>query len=135
MAYLGYLLQIGNYTFPMRGIILKSYKVEWNIQDLDPYRDANGILHRNALPHTPAKIEFELRSGLTNTEYDDIMNNIRSQFTIAQERKASVTAFIPEFGNYVTQDMYMPDPQITIIRQENSATLIYDTIRFAFIGY
>lgn len=135
MAYSGYLLKVGTYTFPMRGIILKSYKVSWKIQDLDPYRDANGVLHRNALSHIPAKIEFEMGVGLTNTEYDDIMNNIRSQYTIASERKASITAFIPELGDYITQDMYMPDPEITIIRQESSSTLIYDTIRFAFIGY
>ena len=135
MAYSGYLLKIGNYTFPMRGIILKSYKVSWKVQDLDPYRDGNGVLHRNPLEHVPAKVEFEMRSGLTNTEYDGIMNNIRSNYTSAIERKSSVTLFIPELGEYRTQDMYLAEPEITIIRQEGTNKLIYDTIRFAWIGY
>lgn len=135
MAYQGYLLKVGDYIFPMRGIILKSYKVSWKVQDLDPYRDANGVLHRNALNHVPAKVEFEMRSGLTNAAYDVIMNNIRSQYTNSLERKSSVSLFIPELGEYRTQDMYLAEPEITIIRQENNNTLIYDKIRFAWIGY
>lgn len=135
MAYSGYLLKVGTYTFPMRGIILKSYKVSYKYQDLDPYRDANGKLHRNVVSNVPAKVEFEVRSGLTNAEYDVIMNSVRGQFTNQAERKANVTLYIPELGSYITQDMYLAEPEITIIRQENSGTLVYDTIRFAWIGY
>ena len=135
MAYSGYLLRIGEYQFPMRGIILKSYKVAYKVQDLDPFRDANGKLHRNALQHIPAKVEFEMRSGMTNKEYDVIMNNIKSNYTNTLERKSLVSLFIPELGEYVSQEMYLAEPEITIIRQESNDTLIYDTIRFAWIGY
>ena len=134
-GYSGYLLKVGTYTFPNKYIVLKTYKGSYKVQDLDPFRDGTGVLHRNALDHVPPTVEFQVRTGLTNYQYDDIMNNIRSQFTIPLERKASVTCFIPELGEYVTANMYMPDPEITIIRQENNSTLIYDTITFKFIGY
>lgn len=134
MAYNGYLLKIGNYTFPMRGIILKSYKVAYKVQDLDPYRDEDGVMHRNALSHIPAKVEFEV-NGMTSGAYDVIMNNIRATYLNVLERKSSVTLFIPELGEYVTQDMYLAEPEITIVRQESSSSLIYDKVRFAWIGY
>ena len=135
MGYNNYLLKIGNYTFPMKGVVLKSYKCSYKVQDLDPTRDGNGVMHRNPLPNIPVKVEFEMRSGLTNKEYDVIMNNIRNNYTIPIERKSSVTLFVPELGDYVTQNMYLAEPEITIIRQESSDTLVYDTIRFAWIGY
>lgn len=137
MAYSGYLIKIGNYTLPMKGIVLKSYKVAYKVQDLDPFRNGKGVLVRNVLPNIPAKVEFEMRSGLTSTEYDVIMTNIRSNYIQGKEaeRKSNVTLFIPELGDYITQDMYLAEPEITIIRQESSSVLIYDTIRFAWIGY
>lgn len=134
-GYAGYLIKIGTYTFPMKGIVLKTYKTSYKYQDLDPYRDGNGKLHRNVLSNVPAKVEFEMRSGMTNKEYDVIMSNIRGQYTNVPERKSSVTLFIPELGDYITQDMYLAEPEITIIRQESTDTLVYDTIRFAWIGY
>ena len=133
MAYSGYLVKVGNYTFPNQFIIMKSYKASNKVQDLDPYRDANGVLHRNAIAHIPPTCSFQVRQ-LTNTEYDSIMGSIRSNFTNARERKASVSVFIPELGDYVTSDMYMPDPEITIIAQQGNV-LKYDTITFEFIGY
>lgn len=137
MAYSGYLIKIGNYTFPMKGIVLKSYKVAYKVQDLDPFRNGKGVLVRNVLPNIPAKVEFEMRSGLTSTEYDVIINNIRNNYIQGKEaeRKSNVTLFIPELGDYITQNMYLAEPEITIIRQESSSVLIYDTIRFAWIGY
>lgn len=134
MAYNGYLVKIGNYTFPNKYIVMKTYKASYKVQDLDPFRDGNGVLHRNALQHVPPTCEFQVKYGLTNEEYDVIMNNIRSNYTIAQERKASVSVFMPELGGYVTADMYMPDPEITIVREDGNK-LMYDTITFKFIGY
>ena len=133
MAYSNYLIKVGNYSFPNEYIMFKTYKASYKVQDLDPYRDGNGVLHRNALSHVPPTCSFQVRP-LTNTEYDTIMGSIRSNFTNARERKASVSVFIPELGDYVTSDMYMPDPEITILGQQGTA-LKYDAITFEFIGY
>ena len=136
MAYGGYLLRVGSYTIDGTNYInYNSYKVTRNVQDLDSYRDAMGVLHRNALEHAPIKIEFETREGLTNDEVGTFMGNIRNNFTNSAERKASVTAFVPELNDYVTQDMYMPDPQFAIMQIDTNNVVKYSKTRIAFIGY
>ena len=135
MAFSGYLFRVGNYIITGDNYIQeKSYKVTRNIQDLESYRDANGVLHRNALDHVPLKIEINTRENLTNDQLGDFLGSIRSQFTNASERKCTVTAFVPELNDYVTQDMYMPDPEITI-KGINNGVIKYDAIRLAWIGY
>ena len=53
LAFEGWLLKINETVFPNELIALESYKCTPDqIMDLDPYRDGNGELHRNALPHT-----------------------------------------------------------------------------------
>lgn len=135
MAFGGYLLRVGNYEIDGTNYIQeKSYKATRNIQDLESYRDANGVLHRNALEHVPLKIEINTRENLTNEELGTFLGNIHSQFTIAAERKCVVTAFIPELNDYVTQEMYMPDPDITI-KIIKDGVVKYESVRLAWIGY
>ena len=134
MAYAGYLIKVGNYIIPLSLIRADSYSAFMSITDLDSFVDANGVLHRNALEHTANKVEFETKALLTNTEFSSLMSNIRSQFTKASERKASVTCYIPELDAYQTQNMYMPDIKPSIYLA--SATEIqYNPVRLAFIGY
>jgi len=136
MGFSGYLLKVGNYEIDgYKYINYADYNVTWNSQDLDSYRDANGVLHRNALSHRVAKVEFELREGLTNDEVATFMGNISSNYTNATERKASVTVFVPELNDYVTQDMYMSDPQFKIRRIDRNNIIRYEKTRIAFIGY
>lgn len=134
MAYQGYLIKVGSYTIPLSLIRADSYSVFMSITDLDSYVDANGVLHRNALDHVANKVEFETVPMLSHLEYASLMSNIRSQFTVPKERKASVECYIPELDSYVTQDMYMPDikPQMYLA---SSTEIQYDAVRLAFIGY
>jgi len=135
MAYDGYILKIGNYEFPKQWIEAESFKVVKGIQDLDSYRDANGVLHRNALSHQIYKVEFQVRENIKASEYNAIMSEISSRYIKPAERKLQIDAYIPESGNYTGMiDVYMPDPEVTIKRIEGS-DLIYKTVRFAFIGY
>jgi len=135
MAFNGYLLQVGSYQITGENFINeKSYKATLNIQDLDSYRDANGVLHRNALDHVPLKVEINTRPGLNNFEWADFMGTIRANFTVPKERKCVLTAFIPEINDYVTQNVYMPDPEVTIDLIDKNI-IKYGSIRLAFIGY
>ena len=135
MAFGGYLLQVGSYQITGENFVNeKSYKATVSIQDLDSYRDANGVLHRNALDYAPIKVEINTRPGLNNFEWADFIGAIRSNFTVPKERKAIVTAFIPELNDYVTQEMYMPDPEVTISNIDRNV-IRYESIRLAFIGY
>ena len=141
MAFSGYLLKINkpgssgtDYTFPHEYIAFESFKVVRGVQDLDAYRDGNGVLHRNALPHTIAKVEFQLRENVKSSEYESIMQEITSRYTKSEERKVNVTCFIPELATYTTQDMYLPDPEV-VIKKIDGNELVYKSIRFAFIEY
>lgn len=135
MAFNGYLLQVGSYQITGENFINeKSYKATLNIQDLDSYRDANGVLHRNALDHVPLKVEINTRPGLNNFEWSNFMGTIRANFTVPKERKCVLTAFIPEINDYVTQNVYMPDPEVTIDSIDKNI-IKYGSIRLAFIGY
>ena len=137
MAFNGTLLTVGSYAITGEKYInYDKYSATLNIQDMDSYRDANGVLHRNALEHVPLKVELETRDNLTNTDMGEFFGSIRSNFTDASQRKVSVTAYIPELDDYVTQDCYMPDPQFKIKRIDpDTNTIYYGSVRFAFIGY
>lgn len=132
--YQGYLIKVGNYTIPLSLIKADSYSVFMSITDLDSFVDANGYLHRNALDHVANKCEFETVPMLNHTQYASLMANIRSQFTVAKERKASVTLYIPELDDYVTQDMYMPDIKPSMYLA-SASEIKYNAVRLAFIGY
>ena len=124
---------MGNEIVKMRYIKEKTYKGYASVQDLDSYRDANGVLHREALSHVPIKCEFET-IPLDNEQYGQIMDMIRRNYINELERKVSITAFILEYNGYVTQDAYMaePQPQIQIIKGNK---IQYEPLRMAFIGY
>lgn len=131
--YSGFLLKIGNEIFNMKYIKEKTYKGYVSVQDLDSYRDANGLLHREALSHVPIKCEFET-TPLNNEQYEQIMDMIRRNYINELERKVTITAFILEYNGYVTQDAYMaePQPQIQTIKDNK---IQYAPLRIAFIGY
>lgn len=132
MGFNGTLLTVNGYAIS-GGYYIKysSYNVTKNIQDLDSYRDADGVLHRNALSHAPIKVEFETRENLTNSDMATFFSNLGCNNV---ERKATVSAYVPEIDSYVTQDMYMSDPQFKIKKIKNGV-IYYESVRVAFIGY
>lgn len=133
MAYDGYLLVLGDWEFPQKYIAADTYSVYVSMQDVDPWTDANGYLHRNAVELKALKAEFETRAMLTNIEFSNIMQNIQSQYISATERSLNVTVYIPEYDDYVTQKAYFADFQPKIYGTYNEI-IHYNPIRFAFIG-
>ena len=129
-----YLIKIGDYEFPNNMIKYDTYKAFMSTSDLDSYRDANGKLHRNALSKISFKVEFETKPMITDDEWQVIIQNIRSQYTVSLEKKSLCKMYIPELGSYQTQYCYMPDIEPTIYTA-NGGTLKYESIRLAFIGY
>ena len=135
MAYNGYLIKVGNYEIPTNKYIrAESYSITRNIQDLNSYRNEEGVLIRTALDHVPLKIEFETPPMLTNIEMSNLFLNFQVNYISEKERKAEVTAYVPELDKYISQEMYMADPQFTIYG--NYGHIIrYQSVRIAFIGY
>lgn len=132
--YQQYLIKIGNYKIPLEYIAYESYKFKENSQDVDSGRNALGELIRNTLEHKIYKFELNLMGGLNNLEVSNIMNNIRQQFIIPNERRCHVTGYFPEINDYIEQDMYIPDIDYTI-QEIGDGVIIYDEIRIAGIGY
>lgn len=133
MAYSGFLLKIGNYEFPESMIALDSYSAYVNMQDVDPWTDENGELHRNPIELKALKVEFETKNMLTDKQFADIMQNLRSNFVSEKGRGCYITAYIPEYNDYVTQYGYLADftPQIY---STGGGVIRYNPIRLAFIG-
>lgn len=139
MAYNGWLIKIGEpdkekgYKIPMKYIKAESYSVYVNMQDLDDWTDADGYLHRNAVELKALKVEFETPAMLTNFEFNDLMFNIGENFKNKKARECYITAYIPEYDDYVTQLGYLTDftPQIYSTYRE---VIHYNSIRFTFIG-
>lgn len=134
MAYNGYLIKIGTYdTFFDTFIQYQSYIVSRKIQDADSYRDANGVLHRNVLEHESLVVEFTVRS-MNNIELERFYSAIRSNFISPKERRVSLICYMPELNDYITEQVYMPDPDFTIRRIEGPL-VIYEPTKIKFIGY
>ena len=133
MAYSGFLLKIGKYEFPESMIALDSYSAYVNMQDVDPWTDENGELHRNPIELKALKVEFETKNMLTDKQFADIMQNLRSNFVSENGRGCYITAYIPEYDDYVTQYGYMADFQPQIY-STGGGVVRYNSIRLAFIG-
>lgn len=134
MAYSGWLIKVGNYIIPASKYIKSdSYSPYVNMQDLDPWTDANGYVHRTAVDLKAMKIEFETPAMLTNIEFSELMRNIQANYTIPKARQLILTAYIPEYDDYITQTAYLADftPQIY---GNYGGVIHYNPIRLAFIG-
>lgn len=134
MAYNGFLLKIGNYEISAKKYIAaNTYSAYVNMQDVDAYTDANGYIHREAVDLKALKVEFETPAMLTNKELSDFLANIRRNYIVPKERRVQITAYIPEYDDYVTQVGYMADftPQMY---GTYGGVIHYNPIRFAFIG-
>ena len=134
MSYSGFLAKVGNYIIPANKFIrAESYSAYANMQDLNPYTDANGYAHREAVELKAIKVEFETPAMLTNTEFEELMSNIRANYIVPGERSFYLTAYIPEYDSYVTQRAYMADftPQMY---STAGGIIRYNPVRLAFIG-
>ena len=133
MAYSGFLLKIGDWVFPDDLINLNNYSAYVNMQDVDPWTDENGELHRNPIELKALKVEFETKNMLTSTQFAEIMQNIRANYVSEKGRSCFITAYIPEYDDYVTQYGYLADFQPQIYTT-GGGIVKYNSIRFAFIG-
>lgn len=135
MAYNNYLLKLGTYIVPEKCIQYDSYNVLLSTTDLDSYRDANGVLHRNALSHKVAKVEFNTPI-MNMSEFETFMANIRAQYSNAIEKRiANCSVYIIETNSYLTCAMYLPDITPSILKKNSDGTFLLNPVRFAFIGY
>ena len=137
----GFLVKVGDWTIPFRYIKYETFQSLWSTIDVDSYRDAYATAHRDSVQERHVlKVEFET-PDLSDTEFDNLMGNIRSRYLGTttlwngkQAKTCSVTAWVPELGDFKTDYCYVPDINVTI-RYADDTGLRYNPIRIAFIGY
>jgi len=134
MAFSGSLLTFGGTNVPLKYIKADSYKVVPNRrQDLDPYRDANGELHRNTLSHTATTISFETKP-MWNSEFATFMSLLRNSYSDSLEKKVSVTYYCPDLDSYKTGDFYVPDIEYSIYMIKGTK-ILYNPVTIELIEY
>ena len=141
MAFNGTLLTIGTYKFPMEYIEHGTYTATYITSDSNSKRTASGILVRGVVPYPSIKVSFSTIDGLTNKEINKVMSNIKSQYVATGnnkpglEKRAKITAYIPELNSHITQYCYLkPDMEFTI-DEIDVTTIYYSTVKFTFTGY
>nr|DAH30332.1 MAG TPA: hypothetical protein [Caudoviricetes sp.] len=132
MAYQGYLIKVGNTVFPMKYIRAETYKCTPNQRiDQDSDSDATGMLHRNVLPHTRTKIEFETPQMLRGADVLAISTLLGLS---GSRRDVTITYWDHESQSYKTGKCYVPDISYQLMRNTGD-DLVYMPIRYAFIEY
>lgn len=130
MAFQGYLIKIGGKILPLSFIAIDSYKATPNQrQDIDSYRDTNGVMQRRILQNKPTKIEFNT-PPMTLSE----LTAFKTYVPISNRDKIKVEYWNDESATYQVADFYMPDPEYHIYQVKGNI-IIYRPIRIAFIGY
>jgi len=134
MAYNGYLLKAGNTEIPLSYIRYDTYTIQpRQRQDLDPYRDVNGVLHRNVVENMPSVIEFNTPT-MDSDKLQDFFDIIRDNYDDSKERKIHLTYYDMETDSYRSGDFYMAQPNFKI-RQIIDGKILYDEMTINFIGY
>jgi hypothetical protein len=127
MSFNGTLVRIGNYSIPYKFMSAETYKVTPNQRmESSAKRTSTGDLHRTTCSHTASKIEFNT-PALWNSDADELMSNIRNNWTNTNQRKCTVTYFDPETNSHKSGTFYMPDIDFQI----NKVDVIHDRILYA----
>lgn len=132
--YSGWLVKIGDYAIPTnRFVRADSYKASAYMQDVDPWTDANGYVHRNAVKLKTLKVEFETPAMLTDEELAEFLHSIDQNIIDKDGNECYITAFVPRYNQYFTQRGYLADIDSQIYGNYDGK-LYYNPIRFAFVG-
>lgn len=132
MAYNGFLVKVGTYTIPLEYISAKSYKARQETLFASADRSADGLAMLEALEHKPIVVEFQL-SRTESSIVDEVFRNIRSQYIDENAKTVLVTAFVPELGDYVSSEMYIPTTDF-VISTINKEEINYEPINVEMIG-
>lgn len=128
------LFKFGNCSFANK-IKADSYNITPNArQDMDSYRDADGVLQRNALSHTATIIEFDT-IPMWDTDFEALMASMSSQYINEYERDATCTYYDVENGTSSSGHFYLDANFKATIKQVWNNKKLYDSAHFKFVEY
>lgn len=134
--YSGFLIRLGDYEVPKSYIQRKTYKTRLSVIDVDSKRNANGNLIRNALDDKKNIAEFQTVPCMSNIDVAELFSNISRNYIIPKERKILATLYVPEIDDYMTQELYIQDPEFIIDDEdEDTGLLYYEPMTIAFTAY
>lgn len=135
MAYGGYLIRFGNYTFPDKYIDADSVNVAANRRlDVNAYTDGDGITRRNALQHTRTTIEFQTGT-LYESEIKEIMKGIVQNYINPKERDAMCSYYDTEYMCYKNGHLYLDSNMSWSLGGTAGGELIFKPCKFSFVEY
>lgn len=127
-----YLFKFGDFIFPMEHIAENGWNIAPNQrQDLNPFTDANGLTHRNAVEHTKSSINIKTLD-IEWDVMDSIMENMEENYINFLERDAMCEYYDTETRTYKTGHFYL-DPSVTFSIKEFRKT--YAEMTWTFIEY
>ena len=127
--YKGWLLEIEGTKLPMKYIAHNSYGASPDQkQDEDSYQDGYGELHRNVLPHTRTKIEWNTPNMVHLTDLDELLR------FFPDKDKIQVRYWNDKRLGYYTGAFYYPTIQFNYYDSSDN-DIRYNSIRLALIEY
>lgn len=112
-----------------------TYKITPNArQDLDSYRDTEGVLHRNALAHTATIVEFDT-VPMWDSQFNSMMSAITSHYSSAVERKGTASYYDEENRTTKTGTFYLDSNFQVSVKQQWGNKVLYDSCHFKFVEY
>ena len=133
MAFQGWLLKVGD-TDISKYVDIENYKVRPEQRaDLDSDRNGLNKLYREVADHYTTKIEFNT-IPMESAEMTDFLQVLETAYINVKERKALVTYFDVNTGEYKTGEMYVPNYTVET-KSWNGMELEYKPLRVAFIEY
>lgn len=103
-------------------------------QDLDSYRDADGVLQRNALKHTSTGIEFDTHV-MWSEEFDRMIAGMTASYINFNERDAMCSYYDFETRTQKTGHFYLDSNWKTHVIWRRGDRFLYGETHFAFVEY
>ena len=121
-------------NFPNKYIQVDTWVYTLSGQDLDSYRDANGLLHRKALDD---KVKVEWNSPpMRLDDFIGMINMFTDNYVDELERKLDVKYYNVWSDSYLDGVVYMPDASIQFyFKYPNKNDMMIRPVRFAIIEY
>ncbi len=128
------LFKFGNADFANK-IRASTYSVTPNArQDLDSYRDADGVLQRTALQHTATIVEFSTKS-MREDEMRPLIDAMVGSYINFNERDAICTYYDFETGTMKTGHFYLDSNWKLSLYGLWNGVPYYNEVPFKFVEY
>ena len=135
----GWLIKFGNVVLPNSFILADGWESTPNQRvELDAYRDANVLLHRETSENFKTSLTLNIRSMdlAEMTAFKNVVGLATLEITSKRERRLAVTYWNDEGLAYKNATMYMPDVTYSIHTVDESAKGIeYNPFSIELIEY